>query len=278
LLELTNCNLNLNKYEEIKNNIEKIKDSLISQNSIIKNYYNLEISNSNVRSLSRSGKFINDDKEIVIVDFSSNENLINSKKEISGNYTIIKREKIEYKVAKRILRRIKIILNIKKANKGAICKSVFEYKEILYGKNLKYKLNNRDDLKLDENYDLITDEDKNKNKNEKIENVELVYKNYKKFAVFIEDIEEYIKQEDIKFNPQIILEIEKEKIMNENNLYYLTCIYTFYNQMNNNEKMTFRDENILVNSIKGKCEGFFYLMNELSNDDYIGANFIYKDI
>jgi hypothetical protein len=176
------------------------------------------------------------------------------------------------------LRRIKIILNIKKANKGAICKSVFEYKEILYGKNLKYKLNNRDDLKLNENYDLITDEDKNKNKNEKIENVELVYKNYKKFAVFIEDIEEYIKQEDIKFNPQIILEIEKEKIMNENNLYYLTCIYTFYNQMNNNEKMTFRDENILVNSIKGKYEGFFYLMNELSNDDYIGANFIYKDI
>ena len=112
----------------------------------------------------------------------------------------------------------------------------------------------------------------------------MVYKNYKRFAVFIEEIEEYIKKKEIKFNPQITLELKNEGISQDEKtpdkykkLYNITCISTFINQLNNNTIMKFKDENILVNLINGKCKGFIYLINELMNDDYNGKTFNYNE-
>ena len=120
------------------------------------------------------------------------------------------------------------------------------------------------------------------NKNGKLE---IIYKNYKRFANFIKDIEECIKNADIKFNPQITLELKREfrDINNEINshndykdLYNITCTSTFYNQLEE-DVMKFKDKNILVYSINGKNPGFIYLIDELTNDDYKGEIFTYNE-
>ena len=54
-----------------------------------------------------------------------------------------------------------------------------------------------------------------------------------------------------------------EKKNNNKNIYYLKCIYT----LNNNLK--FIDQNIFVDSINSHTRGFIYLINELTNDNYI---------
>ena len=44
-----------------------------------------------------------------------------------------------------------------------------------------------------------------------------------------------------------------------------------------NTKLEYKDENILVNSIKGKSQGFLSLINELINDYYIEEDPFYID-
>ena len=186
---------------------------------------------------------------------------------------------------------MKIKINIFPDEKNSMYKTNIKYKEILYGKDdkkLDNKLENEEELKINANYDSMDDYDKiiyeknKKNQNIKKEDLEQVYYNYKKFADFIKEIEQYIKQSNIKFNPQIILELKKEKKENNNHkeykeLYNITCITTFYNQLEDNCKMIFKDENILLHSINGQSQGFINLINELINEDFIGANFIYDD-
>ena len=41
---------------------------------------------------------------------------------------------------------------------------------------------------------------------------------------------------------------------------------------NNNKNQRFKDENILENGIDSKSQGFFYLINELCNDNYNDNN------
>ena len=181
-------------------------------------------------------------------------------------------KKIEYEKAENILQKLKIIIHIKNIEN----KTDFEYKEIVYGKN-ETKLNNITDLKFNANYEEIEEIDKRYNAN-----AEKVYKNYKKLLKYIEDIGDYIKKTTIQFEPQITLEIEKDEYNNNNkndlkDINYLNCIFTFINQLQDNEKLTFKDENILVNSIEGKSQGFIHLMTELMNEDYNDANFIYPN-
>jgi len=97
-------------------------------------------------------------------------------------------------------------------------------------------------------------------------------------------LEELIINTNIPFNPRIKLELKKEDYndMNVNSdhteykdIYNVTCISTFINQLDNNREMKFKDENILVKGIDGKYQGFTFLINELTNEDYEGEVFKY---
>ena len=253
--------------------IEKMKYSIdgnqnVSDKSIL-NSYSSSISKTikDAYEENDNGRKLNDDNT-----------LNNSLNKTNDQNNVLHHKKIKYDKAKKILERVEITIKIIPIENGEIYKSDIEYEKILYGKYLKEELKNRKNaLKINENYDIITEEDKKNNKDS-----ELVYKNYKRFAIFIEEIEEYIKKSKIKFNPQITLELENTKKPQDEKtpdeykiLYNITCISTFINQLNNNEIMKFKDENILVNSINGKCKGFIYLINELMSEDYNGQIFNY---
>ena len=253
---------------------------LIYKNKNIKQQYseNNYFYNDNILENNNNNKEQTDKKE---------DNNLNNKE----NFGELINEKIDYNIAVKILEKVKIKINIFPEEKNSMYKTNIKYKEILYGKDdkkLNNKLENGEELKINANYDSMTDYDKiiseknSKNQNIKKEDLEQVYYNYKKFADFIKEIEQYIKQSNIKFNPQIILELKREKKDNNihkefKELYNITCITTFYNQLEDNYKMIFKDENILLHSINGQSQGFINLINELINDDFIGANFIYDD-
>ena len=78
------------------------------------------------------------------------------------------------------------------------------------------------------------------------------------------------------------LEKEEEKKQNKfrkNNeakyidIFNITCISSFHYKKNNiNRKFEFKDEDILVNGLDSKYQGFVYLINELTNEDYLILN------
>ena len=187
---------------------------------------------------------------------------------------------IEYSKAEQALEKMKIVIQIYPERKDD---RNFEYKEILIGKN-EQKLKNDDELKIHADYDSISDisdlAEKEKGK------YELVYKNYKKLAAFFKDVENSINALEVKFNPRITLELERElRDINKEgdphseykDLYNITCNSSFVNQLEENITMKFKDQNILVYSINGRTPGFIYLTNELTNDDYDGEVFKYDD-
>ena len=55
--------------------------------------------------------------------------------------------------------------------------------------------------------------------------------------------------------------------LNSNDTYNIDCYYIFY-PPNSTSKVSFKDDNILVNGINGKCQGFYYLINEINDDCY----------
>ena len=195
-------------------------------------------------------------------------------KNLKKDSSIELNNKIEYYKAKQILTKLNLVINIfpKKDEENN-----FEYKEILYGEE-NTKMETKDDFKIDGNYDNITEEDR------KISDAEIVYKNYKKLIAFIKEIEDYIKNSGIQFNPQIKLELireddeinAREEAHEYKDLYNITCNSTFKNQLKQDELLSFRDENILVHSINGKSQGFINLINELNNEDYLDEKFTYN--
>ena len=265
-------NLNYIINSKIKEILKFVSDKY---NDIYNNFSNNTQLSINGYSMSISKYFSNERKNNDGGKMFDMSNLVLEEEEGEGEGE--GKVKIEYEKAKEILNNLKFkikispIKNNEKENK-------FEYKEISYGKERK-KIENKDELKLNENYGIITNEDK------KYNDGEIVYKNYKKFVIFMNEIEEYIKKSGIQFNPEIEFELirEEKEINNDNahnefkDLYNITCYYTFYNQKNNNEKMTFKDENILVHSMNGNSQGFINLMNELNNEDYQSASFEYND-
>ena len=249
-----------------KNNIND--SNQIIQNSIVKFTYSIHQYFSKARQDNDYGK-----------QFGNSFKMGEDDKE--DEETDISKIKIEYNKAVKILEKLRLIISISpnnnqenQENQEQENPTEFKYKEIIYG-NDGDKLENIDELKFNADYEYISEKDKT------YKDAEKVYKNYKKLLNFIEDIRDCIKKAKIKFNPQITLEISKDSIYylqsNEfKDLDYLTCLYTFYNQIND-EKMTFKDENILVFSINGKSQGFNNLINELTNEDYDGENFKYDD-
>ena len=67
------------------------------------------------------------------------------------------------------------------------------------------------------------------------------------------------------------MEFINENYKNDNELYNITCFYNFYSPIDNN-KIIFKDENILINLTNSNLEGFGYMINEINNKEYQNAD------
>ena len=142
--------------------------------------------------------------------------------------------------------------------------------------------------KLDEAIDYLysnEDYDKYIELKESDEDSKIIFKNYKRFIIFLKEVFEYLNRSKIKFNPIIILELKrrksnvnkKSKEKEYQDIYEIDCEYKFINQIKEDEELIFYDRNILVNGINGKNLGFILLIKELSDEDYTGEIFLNFD-
>ena len=91
-------------------------------------------------------------------------------------------------------------------------------------------------------------------------------KNYNKFFDFLKLVEDELKKE-FKYNYKlrISLDFNMEKKENDDNVYNVTCIYTFSDPIKN-EKSQFKEDNIFINGTKS--EGFKNLLSAINNESY----------
>ena len=194
-------------------------------------------------------------KDIVVQD---NKNFINNlsssdKNIINDNNFVILNKPDEQEDINSIIENIlnlSFIYFIFEQRNKKIKDPYFNYYEINLGKNnTKVNLN-----KLKETID------NNKYKLDK--NLVL---NFKKFLNFLEEFKENINKEfKYEYNLDIKLEFQREKENNEDFIYNIFCIYNFYEPIKY-ENLKFKEENILINGIKSKSEGFKYLLKEINN-------------
>ena len=243
---------------------DKEKDIIINnqfkENADSKSEIN-KYSKSNINDELKEDKKLNDENRFLYKEEEKEEPNETIENENQG--------KLPCEIADKIMNYSVIIINIDKDENGG---PSIKKERIFYSKD-KFEIQ-RKDLLENGNYDELNDEDK-KNKN-----AHIIYKNYKKFLAFLTEVEECIINSDIKFNPRIELILEKqiEKNHGENKDYYdILCTSRFINQIDENRLLEFIDRNILINGIGGKCNGFMYLINELSNEDYENETFRYED-
>jgi hypothetical protein len=218
-------------------------------------------SQSNMNDEFKEDKKVNDEK-----------GFISEEKEPIETEDIRNKTKISYENAVQILNFLKLIISIVQKEDGG---PQIKNEKFFYGKE-RIEIE-RKDLYENGNYEELTEEDK-KNKDASI-----VYKNYKKLLLFIKEIEDCINNSEIKFNPRIEIDLEKQNDSPINasgdhkDYYDILCTSKFKNQLDNDKILEFIDRNILVNGLEGKCNGFSFLINELSNDDYENETFKYND-
>ena len=201
-------------------------------------------------------------------DFVNNFFGMNQKSQLSQNISsiIILDEEFKNRV-KSILQKSKIIIDIDKLN--------FQF---YHGDKLNENIDS-DKLLVNVNYEKYIESQENDNY------TKIIYKNYQKYLQFLKAIVEYLKHIKIKFNPRIILKLKREnsdvnkesKNKDYKDIYFINCEYLFINQINGNKELKFVDRNILINGINGNNFGFILLINELSDEDYSGAKFLYHD-
>ena len=219
-------------------------------------------SQSNINDILKEDKKLNDEKGIIF----------EAKEEPNETEDIENKTKCQYETAVELTNYTRLEISIVKNENGG---PKIKKEKFFYGKkNIEIQ---RKDLYENANYDELTEDDK-KNKDAPI-----VYKNYKKLLWLIKEIEDCINNSEIKFNPrfEIILEKQNDSSINDNSenkdYYDILCTSIFINQLDNNRKLEFIDRNVLVNGLDGKCNGFSFLVNELSNDDYEDETFKYDD-
>ena len=66
--------------------------------------------------------------------------------------------------------------------------------------------------------------------------------------------------------------MEKQNEMNDDSNYNITCTYTFYAPIENKE-FKFKDDNIIVNGINSKSEGFKNLISTINDEAYKEVNY-----
>ena len=110
----------------------------------------------------------------------------------------------------------------------------------------------------------------------------IIYKNYERLINLIDEIKEYISQNELSYTPDIKLEfkrdleMEEEYYLNEpknpkdKDFFYLTCTSSFVvnEKEGTRDEYKFNDYNVLVNGLDEEPNGFLYLINELNNEDY----------
>ena len=259
----------------------------------IKNIANITKQKDKIECLIR--KFSNDyyyTKYLNLEEFGKNDNIY-LYKDNEENNEIIEKEKIYYdkeyekeketvidmdhkykidpELANKIMNKLYINIYIDKNEEGG---AIIKKEEFFYGeKKLKIE---KESLNKEANYEELTQQEK------KYENV---YKNYKNFLKVLEEIEEYIINSNILFNPLIELEFAKEdKVIDsednkgEHRQYNnITLISRFKNQIGEKNVLEFLDRDILVNGIGIKSQGLIYLINELTNEDYENETFFYDN-
>ena len=238
-----------------------IVDSQYNPNEVDQSEIN-KYSQSNINDILKEDKKLNDEKGIIF----------EAKEEPNETEDIENKTKCQYETAVELTNYTRIEISIVKNENGG---PKIKKEKFFYGKkNIEIQ---RKDLYENANYDELTEDDK-KNKDAPI-----VYKNYKKLLWLIKEIEDCINNSEIKFNPrfEIILEKQNDSSINDNSenkdYYDILCTSIFINQLDNNRKLEFIDRNVLVNGLDGKCNGFSFLVNELSNDDYEDETFKYDD-
>ena len=257
----------------------------------IKNIANASKQKDKIECLIR--KFSNDyyyTKYLNLEELGKNDNIYLYKNSEENN-EIIEKEKINYdkeyekdtiidmgpnnkidpELANKIMNKLYINIYIDKNEEGG---AKIKKEEYFYGeKKLKIE---KESLHKEANYEEITHQEN------KYENV---YKNYKRFLKVLEEIEECIKNENIPFNPLIELEFtnENNKIYSEENkgghrqYNNITLISRFKNQIGDKKLLEFLDKDILVYGLDSKSQGFLYLINELTNEDYENEIFTYDN-
>ena len=98
------------------------------------------------------------------------------------------------------------------------------------------------------------------------ENENFKKSNYNKFIDFLKLVEDELKKE-FKYNYKlrISLDFNMEKKKNDDNVYNVSCIYTFSDPIKN-EKSQFKEENIFINGTKS--DGFKNLLSAINNESY----------
>ena len=185
--------------------------------------------------------------------------------------------KLSQEAINKVLEFLKIEINIIESRKPSI--KFFIKKD---GKNESLKENKGKKVKQEE-FEMIDDYCEDGLYDGNIEE-----ENYKSYLIFLDTIIEYIQKnsEKIKFPLKLILELiplafqqdekdlnykfhffEKDKIKEIHNV---SCIYYLIdNNMDEDLKeKKFRDDNVLINGIDSKNQGFLHLMEELTNPDF----------
>lgn len=109
---------------------------------------------------------------------------------------------------------------------------------------------------------------------DKIKENKDLYPDYGRFYNFLKVIEKNIKEYFLyNYNLRIKLEFIKAHPSHTSNINYIKCIYTFYEPINN-KPIRFKDEDILSNGINTQSQGFYYLLNEINNENYKNKEYI----
>ena len=160
---------------------------------------------------------------------------------------VYNKESNEEKLAKRILKKSEVILNTKKEGE----KIVFKFESVSYG-----------DHHILLSYEKLLDIKKYLEKSE-----DKISKSFIKYMEFLGKFKDRISKEfeqgyklkiGLKF--QIIDEAENDSF------FYMNCIYKIYSP--NLDNNIFKEENILLDKINSKAQGFMYLVNEIKQNEF----------
>ena len=264
-----NCS-NIIKFFKIKakeKNIFQRETSLIKKIEFITEYYlaNIKEELSLINSKNKSEHPI----------MSSNDSNIENSQE--NDY------KKYIELAKQIFNEVIIILMHDKSQEE---KSIYKIKDIKVdvGNSTKSIFDNSKEKTKEEylNYILTNIEKEKKDKKHTI------YKNFELLIDFINDIKDYIAQNELYFKPDIYLYLRKASNNSYNlivgvdditdtsdknkDVYNMTCTSYFVAEKKEgdggNKKYKFNDFNVLINGIDEEPFGFVHLINELTNRDY----------
>ena len=93
---------------------------------------------------------------------------------------------------------------------------------------------------------------------------------------YFEDFKKNLKEEfknEFCLKLKLKFEIDKEQPMNEESFYNISCLYTFYDPINNKEE-NFLEYNILKNKADLERTGIYYLFEKINEEEYKNIKYI----